>query len=140
MARDAIGIDETRGDRLTVTAIPFEPVSVSIPVEPLGPGGQPVQSFDVIRLVQQLSRPLLALAAILALLVLAWRVLRTVPALPKSEGGATESVQPSADGSQESLEAAERPSPALLQDQLKAVSSARPELTAQVVRAWLAET
>jgi flagellar M-ring protein FliF len=139
MVRDAIGIDDARGDRITVTAIPFEPVSVSVPVEPIGPSGQPVNSFEWIRLIQQLSRPALALAAIVALLVLAWRVLRYVPALPKGVTADKESVA-TGTGSAADLKAAETPSPALLQGQLQAVSADRPELTAQVMRTWLADS
>jgi flagellar M-ring protein FliF len=139
MVRDAIGIDDARGDRITVTSIPFEPVSVSIPVEPLGPAGQPVNSFELIRLIQQLSRPVLALAAIIAMLVLAWRALRMVPALPKGATGDSESI-PQGTSTNPDLAAAETPSPALLQGHLQAVSADRPELTAQVVRSWLADS
>lgn len=142
MVRDAIGIDATRGDRLTVTAIPFEPVSVSVPVEPLGPGGESGDAFDPIRLIERLARPALALAAIVALLVLAWRVLRTAPTLPKVVEGTreSESLERSGTVPDGGLPAAGHQSPGLLRSQLQAVSADRPELAAQVVRTWLAES
>ncbi|KPJ95495.1 MAG: hypothetical protein AMS18_02700, partial [Gemmatimonas sp. SG8_17] len=139
MVRDAIGIDETRNDRLTVTAIPFEPVTVTD--DPLvGTMVPPSGPTRLLEIAQQLSRPLIALTAIVALLLLAWRVLRTVPALPRA-GEATQESLTGGGAGRPDLEPGAEPSPAaLIQRRLQTVAADRPELTAQVVRTWLTES
>jgi flagellar biosynthesis/type III secretory pathway M-ring protein FliF/YscJ len=139
MVRDAIGIDDVRNDRITVTAIPFEPVTVAD--DPLiGPVGQPSGSMRLLEIAQRLSRPLIALTAIVALLLLAWRVLRTVPALPRAGEATQESLAASGVGNPDLTHGAEPSPAALIQQRLQTVAADRPELTAQVVRTWLTES
>ena len=89
-------------------------------------------------LVEQLSRPLIGLVAIVALLLLAWKVLKTSPSLPPAVTGASGSLEPQVAGDQElptATTTAHDPA-ALLRSRLDAATE-KPELAAQVVRAWL---
>jgi len=139
MVRDAIGIDAARGDRLTVTAIPFMPLSGG-DGPAIGMIDAPEQSFDVIDMIQRLSRPVLGLAAIAALIALAWSVLKTTPALPPAVSGGTQPGSVPATDTVVDLPATEQVPPAVqLQSHLNKATE-RPELAAQVVRAWLGGT
>jgi flagellar M-ring protein FliF len=143
VVRDAIGIDTTRGDRLTVTAIPFEPVTVSVDSLHLSVGGGGAEK--VLTLVDRFSRPAIGLAGIIAALILALKVLRPGPAGsgPSSLasagagggtiGGAEEPALPPVQVSQLSATTTR------LKTEVQAESTARPENTAQVVKTWLAE-
>jgi flagellar M-ring protein FliF len=126
MARDAIGINEGRGDRLTVVAVPFEPTPTS---EAGVASGKP--KADVLKMVERLIRPVIGLVAILVLTVLGLRVLRMKPIAP---------VAPDA-GRAAGGEPAERPA--------LAAGGARPadqtnvegsDATVQVLRGWLRES
>lgn len=127
MARDAAGVDSTRGDRLTLNAVAFEPVAVP---EGTGPTPATKAAPDVMGMVDKFGRPLLAVVAIVALLILALRVLKS-PARPAGEpvaaaaGGAT----PAAATDTQDL--------ALLRQRLLAEPG--PDATTQVLRAWLAD-
>ena len=127
MARDAAGVDSTRGDRLTVNAVAFEPIVL--------PEGTPATAAkpapDILGMIDKVGRPLLAVAAIVALLVLALRVLQT-PAKPAiAADGAPAgpaAVPPGADANEL----------ALLRQRLLAEPG--PDATTQVLRAWLADS
>jgi flagellar M-ring protein FliF len=127
MARDAAGIDSTRGDRLTLNAVAFEPVTV--------PDGTPATTSkpapDLVSMLERVGRPLLAVAAIVSLLVLALRVLKTpargaepLAALPPG------TAAPVSTGDPAEL--------ALLRQRLLAEPG--PDATTRVLRAWLADT
>ena len=84
MIRDAIGIDESRGDRLTVSAVPFEPAAVPEPgAGATSGGGGP----GILGMVQSLIRPVVGIFAILVLALLALKVMkiRPAPAPPRLE-------------------------------------------------------
>lgn len=135
MVRDAIGIDDRRGDRLTVTAIPFQPLADGT-VTSIGMTDAPAEPVDIIGQIQRLSRPILGLVAIIAMLVLAWRVLKTTPALPPAVRGArrTQELQPTGETELQSPDVVD---PAeLLQSRLTSATE-KPDVAAQVVRAWL---
>jgi flagellar M-ring protein FliF len=138
MVRDAIGIDAARGDRLTVTAIPFMPLSGG-DGPAIGMTGAPEESFDVINMIQRLSRPILGLAAIVALIVLAWSVLKTTPALPPALSGAKQPSDLPTNPERDLEGGGEAPPAVQLQNHLSKATE-RPELAAQVVRAWLGGT
>lgn len=126
MARDAAGVDSTRGDRLTVNAIAFEPVAVT---EGTGPAAAK-PALDLMGMAERFGRPLLAVAAIVALLVLALRTFRS-PARPARE------AVPAAAGPAGAAPAADTGDLALLRQRLLAEPG--PDATTQVLRAWLAD-
>lgn len=135
MVRDAIGIDDARGDRLTVAAIPFE--QISVPAGPaIGMTDEPAESLDWGQLIQQLSRPIMGLIAILALLVLAWKVLKVTPVLPPAMQGPSRSLESQREEQSELATSLAADPAAQLQNRLNTVTE-KPELAAQVVRAWL---
>jgi len=76
--RDAIGFDESRGDRVSVMSIPFNGVSVAGPLietpeelqAPTGPG--------MIEMVSRLAFPVLALLALIAAAAIGWRAVKPV--------------------------------------------------------------
>ena len=71
VVRDAIGIDSTRGDRITVLAQPFEPLALGDSTgQRGGAGGQ------VLVVAERFSRPLVGILGILAALILGLRVLK----------------------------------------------------------------
>lgn len=79
IVRDAIGMDSTRGDRITVNALPFEPL-VLVADSGTSEGGGTEQ---VLVVVERFSRPVVGLVGILAAFLLALK------ALKPARGGAT---------------------------------------------------
>lgn len=132
LVRDAIGFDSTRGDRITVTAVPFELASADS-------AGPPPAQRDLTGLVERFVRPAVGLVALLALLILTWRGLGALAAagatLPRTAG--SRNVPASA----EDLPPLGPPPEAVrLKQKVVQETSDRPELMAQVVRAWMAES
>lgn len=127
MARDAAGVDSTRGDRLTVNAVAFEPIAV--PEGTTATAAKPAP--DIMGMVERVGRPLLAVAAIVALLVLALRVLQTPAKVAAESGALPAGVTATALGTDPN-------ELALLRQRLLAEPG--PDATTQVLRAWLADS
>jgi flagellar M-ring protein FliF len=138
LVRDAVGVDSARGDRLTVTAVPFQ-VNLAaaglVTAEPAA--GLMTRALP---LAERLARPIFGLLGILLTFVLAGRVLRGTNIRTAATGAAAAlaSVMPS-------LELPPLPSPEtdpslMLKRRVTADSEQRPETAARVVRAWLAES
>lgn len=130
LIRNAVGVVEERGDAISVVSLPMDPVLLPVAAD-VGGG------FDLIGLVQTGGRPLVALMALLVTLILGLRVMKNIRqsaaaanalalAAIKAENAA--SVGPG-DGSPRSMAA--QGAPVALPD---------PQLTARLVRAWMAET
>lgn len=132
LVKNAIGFDSTRGDRIAVTAVPYEVVPIDSTRSQAAP-------TDVIGLVERFVRPAIGLVAIVVLLIVA---LKTVKALQV----AMPAPMPAARG----LPAPTAPDPVIpplgpppetvmLKNRVVEESSGKPELMAQVVRAWMGE-
>ncbi|MGE0351730.1 MAG: flagellar basal-body MS-ring/collar protein FliF [Gemmatimonadales bacterium] len=124
MVRNAIGMDSTRGDRVSVMAVPFEAVALPAAAEaPVEPTTSPVQ------VAERFSRPVVGIVAIVALLLLAFRILKTPIRTPDSQAPAAVTEPPG------------RPAvggtPRLA---LEPRTATAPEVTAQVLRTWLGES
>jgi flagellar M-ring protein FliF len=141
LVRDAVGIDTTRGDRLTVTAIPF---TVSLVAAGLAPGDARESggggAGGALPLLDRLLRPVLGLLGIVAVFLLARRAMRAggptaVAMLPRVPENAAVAALAAA-----SAPAVETDASVLLRRKVAADSGERPETTAKVVRAWLAES
>lgn len=133
LVKNAIGFDSARGDRIAVTAVPFEVIALdttrSIP-----------PAKDVIGLIERLVRPAIGLVAIVVLLIVA---LRAVKAL--QPGRMAQATNYAADIASARAEAAvpplgPPPETVVLKNRVLEESGAKPELTAQVVRAWMGES
>ncbi len=138
MVRNAVGVDSTRGDRLDVLALPFEPVQSADSTALAKPG------VDPLAMVERVSHPLIGVIAILVMVFLAFQ-LRSVlmPPRPRALAAAR------AGGGVEVLSAAGPSEPELspeaqeihrLKSKLQQDSTDRPDVTAQVVKAWLTES
>lgn len=134
MVRDVVGADSARGDRVTVMAVPFENAALAaVP----GAGKPEKAGPDLVVIVERVSRPLVGLAALVVLLLLALQLLKpgasvlAAAAAPQSNG---------ADGGAASRPAGNGAPVALMRNRLQAESGERPEATAQVLRAWLSES
>ena len=137
LVRDAVGLDSARGDRITVTAMPFQ---VSLAAAGLGvPAASAGMMNRALPLAERLARPVFGLIGILLTFLIASRLLR---------GTNVRAVAASAVAAVAPLAAVPfLPPPPLELDpsvQLKrrvaADSDQRPETAARVVRAWLAES
>jgi flagellar M-ring protein FliF len=137
MVRDAAGVDSSRGDRVSVLAVPFG--VAALPAGAAAAGEKP--KSDPVQIVERVSRPLVAVATVAALLVVAFvslRVLKSGPApaaglppgLPAEDGAAGARGQPAPGASDIELQ----------RRRLQAGTDDRIDNTAQVVRAWLAES
>lgn len=142
LVRSAVGLRDDRGDVITVTSAPFEPVPQAPVVEP-GP--------DIVGLLTRLSRPLVALAGVLTALFLALRLMnnlkesatRPTPALAGAAGG---SPVASPDGPQalpagEEEKPAEEPQPRVISAPTPppVVEIQDPAMTARVLKSWMKE-
>jgi len=139
LVRDAVGLDTTRGDRLTVTAVPF---TVSLVAAGLAPSGDPASRDDrTAPLLERLLRPALGLLGILATFLLARRALHggprvAVASLPRgAEAVAIASLPAAAAAPPIQPDAS-----VLLKRRVAADSGERPETAVKVVRAWMADS
>lgn len=126
MVRNAIGVDSTRGDRVSVMSVPFEPAQI-----PTAGGGDSKQKAggDITVIIDRVSRPLIGLAAIAALVFLALQAMR---------GGAAGRL-PASGGRDDGPVAANGTGASIPHNRLAGDGHERPEASAQVVRAWLSE-
>ena len=127
LVRNAVGADSTRGDAVSVVAIPFEPVAAPPPPEKPG----------VLVLVHDWQRPGLTGLGLLLAFVLAFQVIRSlrpVPGrVPALAGAPQLTAGAAAVGLQEQLAAAEPLTP---RRQI-GVGADQPEVAARVLRAWM---
>ena len=134
LVKNAVGFDSARGDRIKVVAAPQHVATVDSIAPP--------PAADPLDLVDRFARPAVGLFAIIALLIVA---LRAVSALQlgrrmvAADGG-------SSLGSAMDFSAAAAipllgppPETVLLKNKVTEESSGKPQVTAQVVRAWMAE-
>jgi flagellar M-ring protein FliF len=142
LVRNAIGLDSARGDRLTVTAIPFETEALAAILK----DSTAKPATPVLVYVDRFSRPVLGIVGIVAAMILALRVLRSPGSTP---GGAL-----ARGGIRSSAVNVSEPEPELppvvvdaltavttkMKNQVQAESASHPETAAQVIRAWLMET
>jgi flagellar M-ring protein FliF len=139
MVWNAIGADSTRGDRLSVLAVPFEAVTPPVEETAENPvAGKPKP--DIMYIVERVGRIVVGAIAVVALLILALRALKT------PVGGATpmsaslfsqespRSAQMTAVSGPAPVEAPPPPPPP---PPITIDANMRPEQTAQVLRDWL---
>lgn len=144
VVRDAIGIDIARGDRVSVVALPFG--AISLPDSASKPEGGLLA--DPMALLDRLALPLLALIAIAAVALVAWRSLSSdrpaavavsrAPNEPPT-GNAALPAGPAAMPLPALATAAANSELQTLRQHAVAATSDRPEHAAQVIRAWIAE-
>jgi flagellar M-ring protein FliF len=131
LVRDAIGFDSARGDRITVTAVPFQQAAPADTTTTEPPR-------DLVGTLARFIRPAVGVVAILALVLLAFRGMKAIQALGASTlAQAGSAALPAEPGNIPPL--GPLPDAVRLKNQVVAETSARPELMAQVVRAWMAE-
>ncbi len=139
VVRDAIGLDSTRGDRITVTAMPFEPIVLGTDSAPAGGAG----GGQVLVLVDRFSRPLIGLLGILAALILGLRVLKPAGPGANLAGGQGAGGLMAAGETEAELPAVRVPAlnatTSRLKHEVQAESTQRPEMAASVVKTWLTE-
>jgi flagellar M-ring protein FliF len=134
--RNAIGFDSTRGDRLTVTAIPFE---VDSSVLAKLPAEAPPRR-DMLVVAERFSRPTVLLVGIVAALVLGLRLLKAPPpAAGARAGGAFAAAGPGAPALPPE-EPAILTASQQLRSRVQQESTNHPSTAAQVMRAWMAES
>ncbi len=129
LVRDAVGADSTRGDRVSVLAVPFGAVAVPASVDP---ATSAAPKLDPMRIVERASRPAVSVVAIVAVLLVAMAGLRGAGA-PRAATGVAEPVAVPA--TLPGGEAAAR----LRAADGNGTGHGTGEISADVVRAWLAE-
>lgn len=140
LVKSAIGYDSLRGDKVTVTAIPFEPTTLA--AAGLADSGK-ANSVPILVYVDRFSRPMIGIIGILAALFLASKVLKSpgalgVPALAgaTSGGGSAPVPEPELPPVQVNQLSAVT---SRLKHQVASDSAARPDMAAQVIKTWMAE-
>lgn len=138
MVRDAAGVDDARGDRVSVVAISFD-TTLPPGLTPAVGAADDQPGFDILAIVERIGRPVVALVAVAALLVLAWRAL-AVGALP-GPAALPALGAPAMPSSAPATSASATPPPDVdaVRARIQAESQERPEVTAQIIRSWLAE-
>lgn len=139
LVRNAVGLDVTRGDDITVVSIPFDAVSAVPADAPAGPG--------ILQVIPQYQRPVITLIALLLAFIIGLRTLRAVrpqelpapaPALALASGADALEAQRSVEAA---LSAAQQPQITdSAQTQLLQRSAQTPEMAARVIRAWMKES
>jgi flagellar M-ring protein FliF len=136
LVKNAIGYDSTRGDRITVTAVALEAPPTIDTTRNAAP------ARDVIGSAERLIRPGMGLIAIVVMLLLAFRALKNLQpvgrAMPNGAGAVKAELAAPRD-EPEVPPLGPPPEAVLLRNRVVEESGERPELMAQVVRAWMAE-
>jgi flagellar M-ring protein FliF len=136
VVRNAIGADSARGDRVNVTAVPFEATPLAAAGE--GGGTSSAPKADPMRMVERVSRPVVSLVAIVVLLLLAFRTLSSpAPRAGDAAGDAAIATNGAVHG--RALGSGNGTEFSLGANRLPADGAARPEAAAQVMRGWLTE-
>jgi flagellar M-ring protein FliF len=138
LVRNAVGIDATRGDDITVVSIPFDVVNAPVAVEE-GPG--------ILQQLPQYQRPIITIFALLLAFVLALKTLRAVRPqvieLPRQEEQPVLPAGESDGGEVEAALMAAAPQPAFAGAEhahVLARSAQTPDMAARVIRAWMKES
>jgi flagellar M-ring protein FliF len=128
VVKNAVGFSPGRGDAISVVSAPVEAVPVAVPDQ--APG-------DVMALVQNSQRPVVALFGLGVTLFLAMRILSTVraPAGRRALGAAGTGTLASGESLREM--APGMGPPALAAARPQSTQVADPKMTARVVRAWM---
>jgi flagellar M-ring protein FliF len=137
--RNAIGIDSARGDRLTLTAMPFE-IDPSTALSNLA--ADTATKRDVLVIVERFTRPGLMLIGIVAALILGLRLLKSVPVsegIAALGGVGAAAMAPAPPPQLPELPAIAPSVSTQLRARIQADSAEHPNTAAQVMRAWLAE-
>mgnify|MGYP001399069138 FL=1 len=131
VVKNAIGFDSTRGDRISVTAVPFE----LIPVDTT----RQVSPSNVIGTIERLVRPAVGLVGLIVLLLVGLRATKNLqPIRMAASGGESGLARPYA-GESGIQPLGPPPEAVLLRNRVVEETGSKPELTAQVVRAWMGE-
>jgi flagellar M-ring protein FliF len=128
LVRNAVGFDSARGDRITVRAVPFEVVALDT--------SRVAPSPDLVGVAERFARPAIGLVAIIALMIVG---LKVVKALQSGRGAAARGQLPPYDADGVVPPLGPPPEAVLLKNRVVEESSTKPELMAQVVRAWMGE-
>jgi len=137
LVRSGLGIDDGRGDAITVVSMPFDREPVVLPEEEEG--------MDIMAMVQAGVRPTIGILALTLAFIFALKLLafmKTVPLGPARQ----EALPHSADaeglhrsGSSSRMAAAEGGGPQRMGGSPGRVELTDPSLTARVVKAWMSE-
>ncbi|MBI3792867.1 MAG: flagellar M-ring protein FliF [Gemmatimonadetes bacterium] len=145
LVRDAVGIDSTRGDRLTVESTTFE--------TPVAIGDVPVARGDLLASVQRWQRPGVSVLGLVFAFVLAFMALKSLksapvyasapPALASGQMAMSAAIGAGAGAMQPQVAA---PQPFILpsavpgvRDQVAASVERDPDAAARVLKSWIAE-
>lgn len=128
----ALGVDSTRGDRISVTAIPFR-VPVVDTATPVPPPAQLVPTLE------RFLRPGLGLLAIVAVVIMILRLIKTGATAMPALGGLSAPSHAPMIPAREPPPLAPPSETVLLKNKVLEEATARPELAAQGIRAWMAE-
>ncbi len=141
--RNAIGVDSARGDRVTLTAMPFEVNSTAI--QSLAADSTTSQR-DMVVLVERFSRPGIMVLGIIAALILGLRLLKPIN-LPAAAAPALAAPAAAGQAAVPALATAPEvpevpaPSPSMqLRSKVQTESAEHPSTAAQVMKTWLAES
>ncbi len=133
LVRNAVGLDERRGDAISVVSIPFD---LALPEELTD-----AEAMDLAGMVYAAQRPAVALFGVLMTVFLALRLLSTVKALPAPQNESVLAAQgPDGALAAAGAEGGQVPHPAAAPlAQPRRVELADPKMTARVVKAWMNE-
>jgi flagellar M-ring protein FliF len=134
LVRSGLGIDDVRGDAITVVSMPFDKEPVEAPQDEAGP--------DVLAIVQAGVRPTIGILALTFAFLLALRLLRFMKALPLPATGRALPRPEDEDGLYPEGSAGRIPGARPSGRGGRApgkIDMPDPTLTARVVKAWLSE-
>jgi len=129
LVRNAIGIDSTRGDQLSVLSFAFtDPVPVKV-----NPADTAAIKPSAVDMASKFAIPIVALLAVIVALVLGMRAFRPSNAVGQIGSGEMNAAMMQGAAMQGAFDGAG------LRQRVQADSTASPDAAARVVRAWLAD-
>jgi flagellar M-ring protein FliF len=143
LVRSAIGIDDSRGDAISVASVVFGQIA---PVE------EPASGIQILGVVEQVQRPVVAIVGLLLAFVVALKLIGLIRATPVPPGllapGAVAGALATSSGSggsatdPQTMESGHREpigSGASTRDRVAAQLMDQPDVAARLVRGWLKE-
>lgn len=132
LVRNAVGIDDVRGDAISVVGVPFEVATAGLPV-------RAPESMGVILMVREFQRPALGLIAALLAFIVALQALRTLRGTgSQADAGALLGAAGAGHGALPAAESPPAVQRAVAEPALAGASfGARPDSATRVLRAWM---
>lgn len=138
MVQAAVGYDATRGDNVSVVAVPLKQVRTTSLPQPAGVSSRQVQTLAMIRSAALIAGPVLAVL-ILGLLLLRRRTAQNAPTIQTMGVPLVAGPPPPLEAAITNVQAIEGPRRSAIREEITSIAEKDPALVASILQAWVKE-